>query len=112
MAIRPMLGFVRDLLSGVLQPGDVAIDGTVGKGQDTLFLAMCVGEDGHVLGCDIQEQALERTRKRVEEAGLLERVTFVQGSHAHLQEMVSPDWMGRVKAVMFNLGYLPGGDEG
>lgn len=110
MAIQPMLGYVRELLARVLQPGDVAIDGTVGKGQDTLFLAEQVGADGQVFGFDIQASALELARQRLAAAGLTERVTYFQESHARMKELVPQDVHGRVKAITFNLGYLPGGD--
>ncbi len=39
------------------------IDATCGNGFDTLFLCRTAGENGHVKAFDIQEQAIERTRK-------------------------------------------------
>ena len=42
----PILAQVHDLVRRVLRPGDVAVDATVGNGQDTLFLAECVGPTG------------------------------------------------------------------
>ena len=53
------------LLREKLQPGDQAIDATVGNGYDTLFLAEQVGPKGHVYGFDVQEIAIEKTRQRV-----------------------------------------------
>lgn len=110
MIIRPMLRYVRELLSEVLQPGDLAIDATVGKGSDTLFLAERVGESGRVIGFDVQEAALEKARTRLVEAGLPGRVELKLESHAAMRDAVPLEWHGRVKAVTFNLGYLPGGD--
>lgn len=111
MVLRPLLGYARDLLSSVLQPGDVAVDGTVGNGIDTLFLAEQVGADGRVFGFDIQEQALLNARQRLSEGGVSERVELVLESHAKMRECLPEEWHGKVKAVTFNLGYLPGGDE-
>ncbi|ARU61602.1 16S rRNA (cytosine(1402)-N(4))-methyltransferase [Tumebacillus avium] len=110
MIIRPMLRYMRELLSEVLEPGDLAIDATVGKGSDTLFLAERVGESGQVIGFDVQETALEKARTRLVEAGMPGRVDLKLESHAAMRDAVPRDWHGRVKAVTFNLGYLPGGD--
>lgn len=110
MIIRPMLRYVRELLSEVLEPGDLAIDATVGKGSDTLFLAERVGETGRAIGFDVQEAALEKARARLAEAGLSGRVDLKLESHAAMRDAVPQEWHGHVKAVTFNLGYLPGGD--
>ncbi|MFD2171811.1 class I SAM-dependent methyltransferase [Tumebacillus lipolyticus] len=111
MVIAPLLRYARELLSIALSPGDVAVDATVGNGHDTLFLAERVGPTGRVIGFDVQEMALERARERLADAGVLERVELRQMSHALMSDGVPEDWRGRVKAVMFNLGYLPGGDR-
>ncbi|MCL4108432.1 UNVERIFIED_CONTAM: hypothetical protein GTU68_046125 [Idotea baltica] len=86
--------------------GDFAIDATVGNGHDTLFLAGCVGKTGRVFGFDVQPEAIEAATKRIAEAGS-ENVTLFTESHADVADHVSAP----VKAVMFNLGYFPGGDK-
>ena len=95
-------------IAAVLREGDLAIDATAGNGHDTVFLAKLVGETGKVIAFDVQEQAIVSTRERLEAEGLLERVKLVHGSHGSITEQVKP---GSVSAVMFNLGYLPGGDH-
>ena len=60
-----------DYLRRALRPGDTAVDATVGNGGDTLALCELVGETGHVIGFDVQETALERTRERLLQAGML-----------------------------------------
>ena len=99
------------IVATILQPGEVAVDATVGNGHDTLFLARQVGPQGHVYGFDVQEEALVRARRRLEEAGLHERVTLLQRGHEHMAEAVPATWHGRIGAVLFNLGYLPGGSD-
>jgi methylase of polypeptide subunit release factors len=95
-----------------LHEGDLAIDATVGNGYDTAFLARRVGSAGRVLGFDLQEIALEATRKSLLREGLLERVTLIHQSHAEMGEALSQIPGGRrPQAIMFNLGYLPGGDK-
>lgn len=83
------------------------VDATCGNGYDTVFLARLVGEQGRVLAFDIQAQAIENTRKRLIDAGLADRVQLTQANHACLDEYL-PE---KIKAAMFNLGYLPGGDH-
>ena len=41
-----------------LRPGDVAVDCTMGNGNDTAFLSESVGETGRVYAFDIQERFL------------------------------------------------------
>lgn len=89
----------------------LAIDGTAGNGHDTLFLARLVGEEGRVIAVDIQEEALASTARRLDAAGLKSRVTLVCGDHADLAKHIPREWSGQVDRIMFNLGYLPGGDK-
>lgn len=105
------VALARNLTGRRLQAGDVAIDATVGNGHDTVWLASQVGPGGLVIGCDLQPAAIESGRARLEAAGLLARVRLVTGDHARLGEQVDPAVRRRVRAVMFNLGYLPGSDK-
>lgn len=96
--------FVRE----VVQSGDICVDATAGTGQDTAFLAGLVGENGYVFAYDIQKMALKQTRERLEKAGLESRVCLLNKSH----ETMGEDLKGKkVSCVMFNFGYLPGGDH-
>lgn len=96
------------LLQAAIQAGDTVIDATAGHGQDTVFLAECVGPGGRVLAFDVQPQAIRSARAKVAAAGLAARVTFHHASHARMAEHAAS---GSVAAVMFNLGYLPGDDH-
>jgi len=87
----------------LLRPGDLAVDMTVGNGHDTLVLAQLLPE-GQVIGFDIQEQAIEATRKRV--AGY--DVQLIHGSHTQLKNTKLPC---PPRLVVYNLGYLPGGNK-
>jgi len=101
----------REAVREVLRPGERAIDATVGNGHDTLLLARLVGPDGRVIGFDVQRLAIDQTRARLRAAGLEARVTLLHVGHEQMAARVPPDWYGRVGVVMFNLGYLPGGDK-
>ncbi len=95
----------RDVLSRTLQPGDTAVDATMGNGHDTLFLCECVGPSGHVYAFDIQPEALVSTRTRLQEAGMENRASLFCLGHEQMDTVLP----GKVRAVVFNLGWLPGG---
>jgi len=98
-------------VSEVLEPGDTAIDATMGNGYDTLFLASRVGNFGKVYAIDIQPIALENTRQRLFSQGMEKHVSLVLGSHENLSDLVPVRVIGHTKTIMFNLGYLPRGDK-
>lgn len=94
--------------------GDAVIDATAGGGVDSFALAELVGPSGVLYAFDIQAEALERTSKRLEslrENGRMPRLHLELASHAGMADKTAPELRGRFAAVMFNLGYLPGGDE-
>ena len=86
-----------------LSEGDVAVDFTMGNGNDTLFLSKTVGESGRVYAFDIQEAALLSTREHLISEGAPENYTLICASHHRVKEFVGE----KIKAGMFNLGYLP-----
>ena len=58
-----------DFLAEVLDDESVAIDATMGKGNDTLFLCELAGEKGKVLAFDIQQEALDVTKELLKTHG-------------------------------------------
>lgn len=95
------------LLAEKLKRGAVAVDATAGKGNDTAFLARRVGRNGKVYAFDIQAEALARTGEFLKRHNLDGPVEIVCAGHEHIAEHVREP----VDAVMYNLGYLPGGDQ-
>lgn len=96
------------LVREAARPGDWVVDATVGNGHDTAFLADCVGPTGRVFGFDIQSAALEAAAERLRP---LAQVRLLQAGHEQMAARLPPDAAGRITAVMFNLGYLPGSDK-
>ena len=96
------LEMAHDFLAQVITKDDVVVDATMGNGYDTLFLAKLAKQ---VYAFDIQEQALEKTSQRIQEAGLTNVDLILQG-HETVDEYVT-----EVKAAIFNLGYLPSADK-
>ena len=96
------LELAHDFLAQVITKDDVVVDATMGNGYDTLFLAKLAKQ---VYAFDIQEQALEKTSQRLQEAGLSNAELILQG-HETVDQFVT-----EVKAAIFNLGYLPSADK-
>jgi predicted methyltransferase len=90
-----------------VRPGDTAVDATCGNGQDTLLLAGLVGSNGTVWAFDIQREAIRATAERLDSCGMSEQVRLIHAGHETLAEQVPAP----VAAVVFNLGYCPGGDR-
>ena len=96
------LEMAHDFLAQVITQEDIVVDATMGNGHDTLFLAKLAKQ---VFAFDIQEQALEKTRQRIQEASFTNVELILQG-HETVDQYVS-----EVKAAIFNLGYLPSADK-
>ena len=96
------LELAHDFLAEIINKEDIVVDATMGNGYDTLFLARLAKQ---VYAFDIQEQALEKTSLRLQEAGLANVKLLIQG-HETVDQFV-----GEVKAAIFNLGYLPSADK-
>jgi len=83
----------------LLTQGDQVIDATCGNGKDALRLAELVPQ-GHVYAIDIQEAALEKAKERIPHSNI---------SYLHQSHTVLPP--GEFKLIVYNLGYLPGGNK-
>ena len=98
-----LTGLHKHFLLEHLGEGDVAVDFTMGNGNDTLFLSRTVGEQGRVYAFDIQEDALISTEAHLKAEGAPENYTLICASHHRVKEFVNEP----IKAGIFNLGYLP-----
>jgi len=97
----------REALTNVIRPGDTAIDATMGNGHDTEFLCEAVGEGGRVIAFDIQPEAVAATERRLLEKGILDRAELHCAGHEQMDAYIT----GKVRAAVFNLGWLPGGNH-
>ncbi|MCB1118602.1 MAG: methyltransferase domain-containing protein [Chlamydiia bacterium] len=101
------LDFAHMLWRQHLEPGDVAIDATCGNGHDTLALAKRILPSGKLYALDIQKSALAAAKKLVEETlGKQDNIVYLLQDHETL-----PGEEEGVKLIVYNLGYLPGGDH-
>lgn len=78
------------------------MDATCGNGHDTHVLAS-TGAD--VIACDVQGAALDQTRERVKP---FDTIRLFQICHSELVKVLEGR---RIALLVYNLGYLPGGDK-
>lgn len=100
--------FTHDFFQNWLREGGIYIDATVGNGHDTEFLCQGAGKSGQVIGFDIQELAIMNTRERLEKSGLQDRCRLILDGHQNLDKYAEEN---SVDGIVFNFGYLPGGDH-
>lgn len=97
-----------EFLSAHVKEGDLCIDCTAGRGNDTAFLCELVGDKGKVLAFDIQEEAVNSTRALLAEKGLDGIAEVYLDGHENIDRYADE---GTVSAIVFNFGWLPGGNH-
>ncbi len=102
------LTLVHKCLRDEVKPGAVCIDATAGNGYDTALLCELAGPTGKVTAFDIQESAVESTRGRLAAAGYSEIGEVILDSHANMEKYAAAE---SADCIVFNFGYLPGGDK-
>lgn len=100
--------WAKEMIENAMFDGACAVDATMGNGHDTLWLCELAGEKGRVYAFDVQQEAVERTRQRLEEAGVGERAVLFCVGHEHMAQKVQQP----ADAIVFNLGWLPGAEHG
>jgi len=101
------LGLSHHWISMAVKPGDFVIDATAGRGRDTLFLSQLVGKEGKVLAFDIQKEAVESTEALLKENDVANAQVLL-ACHSTMDQWATEE---SVSAVMFNFGWLPGGNH-
>ena len=102
------LNIIRRVISESVREGDICIDATAGRGNDTLLLAQLVGKSGRVTAFDIQQDAVDSTRVLLEQNGVSDRADVLLRSHSEMDSLFEE---GTVSCITFNFGWLPGGDH-
>lgn len=98
----------KQILMNNIKKKDILIDATIGNGNDLLFLATLVPY-GHVYGFDIQEIAIKNTNQLLKN-NKINNYTLFKISHSNMLNTLT-DKKGKIKGVIFNLGYLPKGNK-
>lgn len=103
--IRQLTALNHALWKTYLKKGMTAVDATLGQGHDALMFAQMVGEEGHVCGFDVQEAAIVASEALLKP---YKQVVLIHGSHEDIDCYFLEE---TVDAVVYNLGFLPGGDK-
>ena len=102
------LQIAHDYWKKLLISTDNVIDATCGNGKDSLFLANLV-KKGRLFCYDIQKESIDKTTSFLKENSInLEKVTFFNDSHETFSKIPH---LSKIKLIIYNLGYLPGGDK-
>lgn len=85
-----------------VKEGAKYIDATLGDAGHTLEI---LKKGGIVLGIEINEEALNRAKERIEKEGLLENFTGVLGNFKDIEELTKENGFGQVNGIVYDLGY-------
>ena len=117
--IRSTTAFAMHMVRPYAPPGSILIDATCGNGHDTLQLARL--DPDRLFAFDVQEEAVSATENLLREQGYAEaldtgRFRVLRSGHERMADCFRdqvPDLPaeGFAGAILFNLGYLPGGDK-
>ncbi len=99
--------FAHNLFKSVLNEGSFTLDATCGNGHDTLFLCQLITK-GRILAVDLQKEAIDKTKDRVQESYPKANVEYIQTCHSKIAQLTEPE---TVDLIIYNLGYLPGSDK-
>lgn len=96
---------VDEVLKNINLDGKVAIDATLGNGNDSLKILKNM-KSGYLYGFDIQEIAIENSEKLLSKNGF-ENYKLILDSHENLDKYIE----GEIEFAIYNLGYLPRADK-
>lgn len=102
------LNIINRIIDENVKEGDICIDATAGRGNDTLHLCRLVGDSGHVAAFDIQVDAVNSTKLLLSENGLSHRGDAILDSHSNMDNYFKED---SISFITFNFGWLPNGNH-
>lgn len=97
-------------------PGPLLVDATAGNGHDSLFLLGAAPRNALLLAMDVQAQAVTATGDLLAAHGFAHAARVLHTGHEHLANVLAAlapeDRQRPLMCVVFNLGWLPGGNKG
>ena len=96
-------------IAEVIQKGDAVVDATLGNGADALFLAQKIGEAGVLFGFDVQAQSIQTCQALLAHQPCQQHLLLA--GHETMKANVPQHFHANIKAIMFNLGWLPNSDK-
>ena len=104
---KPHLTTAQHYWTAHLRPGDLVIDATCGNGHDALFIAQILfpHPEARLIAIDRQPQAIQITKDFL---GMEKGVDLFVMCHSDIDRLTLPR---PPRLIVYNLGYLPGGDK-
>ncbi len=102
------LDIINRVINETVKEGDICIDATAGRGNDTLHLCRLVGDSGKVTAFDIQQDAVDSTKALLSQHGMIHRADVRLQSHSEMDNLFEEN---TVSFITFNFGWLPKGDH-
>ena len=103
---KSILNYVKRSLDYHVKQNDLVVDATIGNGHDTLYLCNLT-PNGKVFGFDIQEKAIQNTKELLKDK---HNYQLFKITHEKINDVLK-EYKGKISLVLFNLGYLPGGNK-
>ncbi|MGL5020738.1 MAG: class I SAM-dependent methyltransferase [Mycoplasmatales bacterium] len=102
MKLYSLFKFNHEIIKRFITKKSIIIDATCGNGHDTNYLANLI-PNGHVYSFDIQSVAINNAKKLNKQ---LNNITYICDSHENILNHIDKN----IDLVVYNLGYLPGGN--
>ena len=94
--------FLQEILTQLVQPNALYVDGTLGDGGHAKALLSASDEKSRLIGIDLDTEGQERARQELFSFG--DRVQFVHSTFANIAEVVEQAGWGNVTGILFDLG--------
>lgn len=105
--LNSVLNIVDKLIDENVFEKNIVVDATLGNGFDSIKLLKKIGPQGKLYGFDVQEEAIQNTLINFESENLLHyNYEIYKKSHDNIDCIKE-----EVDFIIYNLGYLPGGDK-
>ncbi len=101
------LNIAHKIIKENVKNGDICIDATAGRGNDTALLCSLAGETGKVIAFDIQKEAVESTENLLKSKKYNNYEIYLE-SHTEMDKYAEKN---SVCCITFNFGWLPCGDH-
>ena len=106
MKINNLLEVQKLMIKSYAKDVKIAVDATLGNGNDTNTIRKLFGEQIKIYAFDIQQQAIKTAKENISEY-YQKNTIFIQDTHEDMDKYIKE----KVQLVMFNLGYLPKSDH-
>lgn len=85
-----------------VQAGDCIVDATLGMAGHSLKIAALLGQQGHLIGLDRDENSLVLARKRLDK--IIPRLDLWYGSFSKLDDILASHGITKVNGILMDLG--------